>query len=290
MSNELYHWKYIKREKVGNKWKYYYDTGANAKKNYEQAKQKLDTYNRQEKGAKVRGLTGADHEHSRGHAFNKYSQTHYSLDGPRMKLEKEYEEAKSEYYDSPMGKREQRAENTKRTVQKVKNWAKDKLGYDEKQRMSAAETNAKVRAYKSNDIIRENNKWLTENPGHKNIADLVNWQNNYVRELADEAEKAYRDAQKEFEKTPLAKLESMKKTIDSAKDWVSDLFKRSGAPEPVLSSPNPTVITENIIKENVIPEKAIKEKVIEQEVIPDQYIYEERIGADGKVSNRRKRR
>ena len=28
MNNELYHWKYVKREKVGNTWKYYYDTNA----------------------------------------------------------------------------------------------------------------------------------------------------------------------------------------------------------------------------------------------------------------------
>ena len=224
-SNELYHWKYIKREKVGNKWKYYYDTGANAKKNYEQAKQKLDTYNRQEKGAKVRGLTGADHEHSRGHAFNKYSQTHYSLDGPRMKLEKEYEEAKSEYYDSPMGKREQRAENTKRTVQKVKNWAKDKLGYDEKQAASAARTKATIAKNEAEDIKKENDQWKKNNPDSDNIREMADWQTNYYRELAGEAKVESIKADIAFSKTPLAKLEAMKESIDAAKDWVSELFE-----------------------------------------------------------------
>lgn len=34
MANELYHWKYIRKEKVNGKWKYYYDDGTPKVNNY----------------------------------------------------------------------------------------------------------------------------------------------------------------------------------------------------------------------------------------------------------------
>ena len=224
-SNELYHWKYIKREKKNGKWVYYYDTGANAKKNYEQAKQKLDTYKRQEEGALARGLAGKGHEHSSGHAMQRYVNSHYKDYGPREKLEKQYEEAKSEYYDSPMGKKEQRAENLKRTAQKVKDWAKDKLGYDEKQAASAARTKATIAKNEAEDIKKENDQWKKNNPDSDNIREMADWQTNYYRELAGEAKVESIKADIAFSKTPLAKLEAMKESIDAAKDWVSELFE-----------------------------------------------------------------
>lgn len=67
MYNELYHWKYIKREKDGDGWKYYYnttdlknarnnfnsDTGVTARKNVQVAKANLDTAKANENAAKT---------------------------------------------------------------------------------------------------------------------------------------------------------------------------------------------------------------------------------------------
>lgn len=67
MYNELYHWKYIKREKDGDGWKYYYnttdlknarsnfnnDTGVTAKKNVQVAQANLNAAKANEKTAKA---------------------------------------------------------------------------------------------------------------------------------------------------------------------------------------------------------------------------------------------
>ena len=275
MNNELYHWKYIKREKKNGKWVYTYDNGTSSKKNYQQAKKNLDTRNAQERSAYARNLSSGGVKNV---AFNNYTHYQYGDKGVRDKLESQYKSAKSEYEKSPIGKKEQRSENLKRGVEKVKNWAKDVAGYDEKQAMESAKVNAKVKGYKANDVDRENREWKQKHPDDDSIEYLADWQTNYYRKIADAAEAKMRKAIRKYEKTPLAKIENMKGSINSAKEWVNSLFKTKGAPTPKLSPPNPKIITENVITENVIKEETIPEKYIYEETIPEKYIYEKRLG------------
>ena len=215
MNTELYHWKYIKREKKNGKWVYTYDNGSDAKKNYQQAKKNLDSRNAQEKSALQRNLPGAGVKNA---AFNNWTHYRYSDKGVRDKLEKRYEEAKSEYSKSPIGKKEQRAENAKRNVEKIKNWAKDVAGYDEKHAMNVANTKALIKSREAADEYVENSVWKGKNPGNSRIADMADWATNYQKELAKEARDDADKAAKEFAKTPLGMLERAKDFVDSSEE------------------------------------------------------------------------
>ena len=218
-NTELYHWKYVKREKKNGKWVYTYDNGSTAKKNYQQAQNNLNTRNAQERSAWRRNLPGGGVENA---AFNNWTRYEYGdtfrKKGVKAKLEKKVDDAWDNYKGSPEQKKEARQESLKRATNSIKNWAKDKLGYDEKQAMETAKVGATVRQYKTDDIIKENDDWLVDNPGHKDILGLVKWQNNYVKELAAEAEQAYKDAKKDFDKTPLGMLERAKDFMDSSEE------------------------------------------------------------------------
>lgn len=219
MNNELYHWKYVKREKVGGKWVYTYDSGTNAKKNYQQAQNNLNTRNAQERSAWRHNLPSGG---TNGVAFNNYvaykHRDPYYGKGAKTKLEKKYEETKSEYSKSPIGKKEQRAENIKRNVEKVKNWAKDVAGYDEKQAMESAKTKTMIADRKANDTDLENLKWKREHSDSSNIAYLADWQTNYHKDLAKEARAEADKATKEFAKTPLGMLERAKDFVDDSEE------------------------------------------------------------------------
>lgn len=215
MNTELYHWKYIKREKKGGKWVYTYDTGADAKKNYDQAKKNLDSRNAQERSAYQRNLPGAGVKNAQ---FNNWTQYRYGDKGVRDKLEKSYEEARSEYSKSPIRKKEQRAENTKRNIEKVKNWAKDVAGYDEKHAMNVANTKALIKSREAADEYVDNSIWKGQKRGDSRIAELADWQINYKNELAKEARDEADKAAKEFAKTPLGMLERAKDFVDSSEE------------------------------------------------------------------------
>lgn len=174
--DELYHWKYIKREKVNGKWRYYYHEDDKTLK-------------------------------------DKLSETADNL--------KDYA-----------------------IVQKTR----DVLGYDEKAYAEYAKTNADTGLVSSYVV---NGKKTT-----------VNWGEEYTK------------AQEKFLKTPLGKVEQLADVVDKAKDWVSGLFTKKGAPKPTLSDPNGKIIKENVIKENVIKENVIKEKTIPQTTIPQTTINE----------------
>lgn len=247
MNTELYHWKYIKREKVGGKWKYIYDTGADAKKRYDQAKKNLDTRNAQERSAWRHNLPSGG---TNNVAFNNWTHYRYSDKGVRDKLEKSYKEAKSEYSKSPIAKKEQRAENTKRNIEKVKNWAKDVAGYDEKQAMESANTKALIKSREAADEYVDNSIWKGQKSGDSRIAELADWQINYKNELAKEARDEADKAAKEFAKTPLGMLERAKDFVDSSEEH-HEYSAAAGARDRTLQRYEATLKEYNEVKGKV---------------------------------------
>lgn len=215
MNNELYHWKYIKREKKGDKWVYTYDDGSNAKKNYQQAKSNLDTRNAQERSAYKRNLPGGGVKNA---AFNNWTNYAYNDRGIQNKLEKKVDAAEQKYIGSPEQRKEDRQYVVNRAVNSAKKWAKDKLGYDEKQRMESAKTKAMLADRKANDTDLENLAWKRENPDSSNIAYLADWQTNYHKDLAKEARAEADKAVKDFAKTPLGMLERAKDFVDDSEE------------------------------------------------------------------------
>ena len=227
--NELMHWKYIKREKLANgKYKYYYDLGETQKKNYEQAKANYTNNRNQHESAwrnkktpNAEGLNKAD-------SFVPYwgnKEKEYDL---KTKMDK----AKAEYDKTPLGKREARAEETKHKIQQVKNWAKDKLGYDEKQAVESARVNAVVKKNEADDIEAKNSQWklkytdfdpytgeASKKPGYDEVEEMADWQDNYYKEMAKEAEDEYIDAIDSYMKTPLGKLDKIRSGKERVEEW-----------------------------------------------------------------------
>ena len=212
--DELMHWKYIKREKVNGKWKYIYDLGETQKKNYETAKKNYYGQVNRIKSIRAKNINGI-----------KVGSDHYSVANTKKKhaLKEKMREAETEYYNTPLGKRERRADNVKQNVAKVKNWTKDKLGYDEKQAMESAKVGAKIARRDADDTAKKNADWKSKNPDDKNIKELADWQTGFKYELAAESWAKAKKATEKYEKTPLAKFEKMKDRIDSAKELVHEL-------------------------------------------------------------------
>lgn len=223
--DELMHWKYIKREKVNGKWKYYYDLGETQKKAYEQAKNAYDTRKAQAQSAYKKKLPVAGGMKSDGNvaAARYYNSDSHHKSASYDKLKKNLDETKAAYDKTPLAKREARAEKTKQNVNKVKNWAKDKLGYDEKQAMETAKVNAAVKRREADDTAIKNNEWKTNNPNSENIHYMANWQNEFQYQLAAEAWGKAKEATEKYEKTPLAKIEKAGAKINSAKELVHEL-------------------------------------------------------------------
>ena len=219
MNNELYHWKYVKREKVGGKWVYTYDNGSAAKKNYQQAQNNLNTRNAQERSAYQRNLPsdGVKNVAIGNHVKYDHRDPYYGK-GPKTKLEKKANDSWNNYKGSPEQRKEARQELVKRTVNSAKNWAKDKLGYDEKHAMNVANTKAMIKDREAADEYVRNSIWKGKNPGNVRIAEMADWATNYNNELAKEARAEADKAAKEFAKTPLGMLERANDFVDSSEE------------------------------------------------------------------------
>lgn len=232
----LMHWKYIKREKVGDKWKYYYDLGEKEKQNYEKAKKAYDSRKAQIESASRQKKPIADKESNWGDSLTRYwrvdssgdKRGSYDKDGRYRKqnraidtLKNEMNEAERAYRKTPLGRREARAEKAKEVTTKAKTWAKDKLGYDEKQNMESAKVAAKNARRDAQDTHKRDEEWKAKNPGNENIKEMADWQIAYKYELAAEAWGKAKEATEKYNKTPLAKLEKMQNTIESAKKWLN---------------------------------------------------------------------
>lgn len=223
---ELYHWKYIKREKKNGKWVYTYDTGETQKKNYDTAKKNQDIRTAQNKSAYNRNLANVKGvDGPKAHVRDYYS---WRVED---KLKDATKRAKSEYSKTPIAKREQQSAAVKKGIDKVNNWVKDKLGYDEKEAMKKAQTDAKVKKYEAQDFHEEMKEFRKEHvtydpytgepiykkPGSKNIVDLVDGVEFNKWDAAKEAERKADRATRDFANTPLAKAEE---AVDDVKDYL----------------------------------------------------------------------
>lgn len=131
---ELYHWKYIKRERVNGKWRYTYPSSSkrnsigSAKKSYNWIEDKLgiDEYDRYVAAGKAKSQ--AKLALSKSHQATTFSETMKSYKSAYTKYAKageEYVKAKKEFYNTPYGKLKKFGNSVKRGMKKVKRWFKN---------------------------------------------------------------------------------------------------------------------------------------------------------------------
>jgi hypothetical protein len=226
-SDELYHWKkkdakYITREWKNGRWQYTYADAAKDTKKNPTARAAYNTWQKQANSAKVKNITVVEGKNAPSPSYQQWNEFKRRAD---MKDKAIY--ANPSNYDTAENRAKQKTSDVTKAVKKaadmVESWFKDKLGYDEKENARNAEIKAKVKQYEYEDTKKKDEAWKAKHPDNKNIEYLADWQINYYREMADEAVQKSVEAVKAYEKTPLAKLEKAKKTIDSAKEWVDGL-------------------------------------------------------------------
>ena len=215
MSNELYHWKYIKREKVGDKWKYYYDTaslksdikksiglGSKERERMLEAKAKLDSAT-VKRNAMIRRETKAYGESDIGENVRNRT-IHY-------RTQKEYE-----------------AKLDQANKQSVKNSLDPKYNsiFNLPKQL---EDNAKIKEY---DLAAKASKVGVDAYQYridKDVDKLSSYRENSaiaIREQIKAAEE-YAKAQEEYFNTPMGKLDKAKQSIEKARDYVYELFDDS---------------------------------------------------------------
>lgn len=224
--DELYHWKYIKREKKNGKWVYTYPNDKLGIKNFIDTKITGKAYeqHRREAVEEKRKVNNKmfDVDQDKIHA----AQTSYertkgpSWDDPKViELEKEYEqlskqskaikkeisEVEADYYNKSLkGKVEAKVNDVKASVSK----AKDKLGVDER-----AEYRDTKKAYEVDK------SYLIEATARSDKYSANDW----AKRTAKSA-KEYTDAKREYMKTPLGKVT---KTAIAGKEYLNSIFARS---------------------------------------------------------------
>lgn len=138
---ELYHWKYIKREKVNGKWRYYYtDTEyEKAKKRAEIAKQQSDSAYRMYRAALDAHTKATKNyfENKNRQTANEYIRTHDAKERARKydveKLERSssatvrYRKAKASYDKSAGHKVADLLNKSSDAIDKAKKWLSDRF-------------------------------------------------------------------------------------------------------------------------------------------------------------------
>ena len=119
--DELYHWKYIKREKVNGKWRYYYH--EDDKKLKDKIKSGVDKLQDYAVVQNIRDKLGYDEK-----AYAEYAKnfadagktTNYVINGTKHTVDwgQEYIEAQKKFLKTPLGKIHQAAS----TIDKAKSW------------------------------------------------------------------------------------------------------------------------------------------------------------------------
>lgn len=223
--DELMHWKYIKREKVGGKWVYTYAddmkkaNAATKKADYKNAVNIKQTWNKQAQAARVKNIANVE-------GSDKPSATFRSLvEGSREHdAWMDAELSKHDYKTTAAGRKEQRQANLKAAIEKrvrdAKELIRDALGGAAKDAAKSADMKAKLAAYDYADEVKENQEYLKKaGYVHDNTKQLMS---DVERHKRMDAAKAKQEAERlvaAYEKTPLAKLEKMKERIESAKKW-----------------------------------------------------------------------
>ena len=241
----LQHWKYIKRERKGNKWVYTYpndklgvkrfiDTKITGKayrqhqleatsKKYEvDAKNSSTTQRRIHAEQTSKGYSGNDPE------VIALKKEEAALSKQSEALKKEAAEAKANYKNkSVKGALEVDASTVKRNAKDLVNKAKDKLGVDEREKYQEAK--AKYETAKERKATAENNlKKFNEAHADTNYKEYpyerskeLHWDNSYWRERVETRGREYVSSKNEYMKTPLGTALRAKEAISDAAFEVS---------------------------------------------------------------------
>lgn len=233
-TDELYHWKYVKRVKKNGKWKYYYDwdelkkdtknfvsdpTGSRAKNNLKNAQQRTLNAQNNISGRKMSDIhyraaskgngpetTSVNNRAAREKAVNAYRRDQVDLAVAKANEKK----AREAYNNTVAGKTENTikaiSDSAKGLVEGVKQKTMDALGKDEK---NYYEYTKKLYA---ND---PNSKFSTG----KAVA------GEYIR------------AKEEYMKTPMGMVEAAGDAIEKAADWLKSLIgDNKKSEEPVVKT------------------------------------------------------
>ena len=291
--NFLMHWKYIKREKVGDKWKYTY---------------------KDEKKTSTTGKTSnvdisdLEIESYRPELFGKWEKTtfgnkHGYVDGNGLFYEGDYETAKRAKFDREWinnSLKVQEAVNKAKTnsigdaidsakksisdalnktsnkVENTINTAKDKLGVDEREAYKDAKAAYENATDKKNEADQEAEKArrrFLDDPKSDYKADDAILKVNMLRFWREKEQKRgeeYMNAKSEYMDTPLGTALRAKEAIDDARIEVEIAIDKIGkkitsigkkdSSKETLSDMNSKNVPENTIEQEVITDKDIPSK------------------------------
>jgi hypothetical protein len=259
VSPSLQHFKYIKRVRQGNKWKYFYDDDSKGgKSNKTSVKDKIkdklgyDERDRVKEAKRNKMFTDSAPSIHREWRDKNIKEGHYDTaryfnemakdaDVKYNKAKSEYEQAKREYRKTPLGKIDAVNEKVdevktkvKNKVNEVKNDVKDKLGYDEAERYKSA-----VKEKRSSKNLLEDYTEVAENTKQEierrkdwqkseywkdltSDEDIEKWGKFYQYDLSQVSERReeYYQATKEFEKRQQEFYETPLGKIEQAKEKI----------------------------------------------------------------------
>lgn len=151
----------------------------------------------------------------------------------------------------------------KKTATKVTNKAKDKLGYDEKQKVTDAKK--KVDAAKKTvettkkqlDVIKSNT--AEDKRAQKTMVKNATAKVETATKEVDKANKVVDKAIEEYSKTPLAKIENLKKKVDAGKETlkkdISNLINGKSSMFTVLTEEEKKAHNEQAAKDKAVKER-----------------------------------
>lgn len=222
MDNELYHWKYVKREKVGGKWVYTYDNPTaqarqqawtTAEKNATaKAAKEATKYN----GGVAIGAGGVKKIKSTFTDTDKLLSRKTTIDTSDTRTE-EYQRGKIE-----------------RNIDTAKEYVKERLGFNAKEKYDNASrkyVSTAVDASMAGDRVESNKRDIHDPNSNKreksranneldrNVDNYVDKNKKYLKSEVDrkKAKEAYYD-------TPIGKLAEAKERIESGENYIDVLF------------------------------------------------------------------
>lgn len=246
MNTELYHWKYVKREKKNGKWVYTYDNDKLGVKNFIDTKVTGKAYKQHAQEALKNNINTnnqlASTAQRRIHAEQTakgYSQTdpkviklkqqESALSRKSAASEKEYRDAMNNYKNnSVVGRTASNINNIKSNVKSGVSIVKDKLGYDERDALDKAQKEVNETSYKkANALTNAKDAYdYAERYGDDSFYETRADEYRNAKESHDKAVSKRDKAKAVYYDTPIGKLAEAGEKIEAATDYVEDLFKR----------------------------------------------------------------
>lgn len=227
---ELMHWKYVKREKRGGEWKYYYKddlpkgNAKTLKSEYQKRNAARQSYEKQAQSAQIRERNAAIKSGDEERRWAVSDRGSNNKDRA-MDLRKNVNLTKIAYNKTAAGKVDKAATAVKDKISNAKKALKDVSGYDEKEKAQSTKKSAdlakKQAEYYDDEMRILKNKRAEKfgnTQGEKGFRQLIDDTIRYRYEDAAEAESKAKEAAKDFAKTPLGLLEKAKDFVDSSEE------------------------------------------------------------------------